>query len=187
MLEAVDLRRVRRGAARRRRRRVAGVRGVWSGYVGLRHVQGGERRAEARSWPTRRSQLQEQRALADRSRGLEQLLELRDQLDARDRRRPRSSAAARRPISGPSRSTRARATACEPTWPSSRRPASSAASSCRALRAAKVQLLIDRNAAAGALVERSRAQGVVVGAGDDRLRLDYVSEVVRRRRRRRRW
>ena len=29
--------------------------------------------------------------------------------------------------------------------------------------AAKVQMLIDRNAAAGALVERSRAQGVVVG------------------------
>jgi rod shape-determining protein MreC len=39
-----------------------------------------------------------------------------------------------------------------------------------------VQLLIDRNAAAGALIERSRAQGVVVGAGDDRLRLEYVSE-----------
>ena len=44
-------------------------------------------------------------------------------------------------------------------------------------RAAKVQLLIDRNAAAGALVERSRAQGVVVGSGDDRLRMEYVSEV----------
>jgi rod shape-determining protein MreC len=46
-----------------------------------------------------------------------------------------------------------------------------------ATRAAKVQLLIDRNAAAGALVERSRAQGVVTGGGDDRLRMDYVSEV----------
>src|SRR5262249_41019229 len=44
-------------------------------------------------------------------------------------------------------------------------------------RAAKVQLLIDRNAAAAALVERSRAQGVVVGTGDARLRLEYVSEV----------
>jgi hypothetical protein len=30
-----------------------------------------------------------------------------------------------------------------------------------------VQLLVDRNAAAGAIVERSRAQGVVVGGGDD--------------------
>jgi rod shape-determining protein MreC len=41
-------------------------------------------------------------------------------------------------------------------------------------RAAKVQLLIDRNAAAGALVERSRAQGVVEGTGGD-LRLNYLS------------
>jgi rod shape-determining protein MreC len=40
--------------------------------------------------------------------------------------------------------------------------------------AAKVQLLIDRNAAAGALVQRSRAQGVVVGTGDDILRMEYV-------------
>jgi rod shape-determining protein MreC len=44
-------------------------------------------------------------------------------------------------------------------------------------RSAKVQLLIDRNAAAGAIIERTRAQGVVVGGGDDRLRLDYMSEV----------
>jgi len=44
-------------------------------------------------------------------------------------------------------------------------------------RSSKVQLLIDRNAAAGAIIERTRAQGVVVGSGDDRLRLDYVSEV----------
>lgn len=42
-------------------------------------------------------------------------------------------------------------------------------------RAAKVQLLIDRNAAAGAMVERSRAQGIVVGGGDDGLLMDYVS------------
>jgi rod shape-determining protein MreC len=42
-------------------------------------------------------------------------------------------------------------------------------------RASKIQLLIDRNAAAGAMVERSRAQGVVVGTGEDRLRLEYVS------------
>jgi rod shape-determining protein MreC len=42
-------------------------------------------------------------------------------------------------------------------------------------RAAKVQLLIDRNAAAGALTERTRAQGVVVGTGGDRLRMDYVA------------
>jgi rod shape-determining protein MreC len=41
-------------------------------------------------------------------------------------------------------------------------------------RASKVQLLIDRDAAAGAIVERSRAQGVVVGTGTNRFRLDHV-------------
>jgi rod shape-determining protein MreC len=43
-------------------------------------------------------------------------------------------------------------------------------------RSAKVQLLVDRNAAAGVIVERTRAQGVVVGTGDDRLQMQYVSE-----------
>ena len=43
------------------------------------------------------------------------------------------------------------------------------------LRAAKVQLLIDRNAAVAGLVERSRAQGVVVGTGENRLEMEYVA------------
>jgi rod shape-determining protein MreC len=42
-------------------------------------------------------------------------------------------------------------------------------------RASKVQLIIDRNAAAAGLVERSRVQGVVVGTGGDRMRLEYVA------------
>jgi rod shape-determining protein MreC len=42
-------------------------------------------------------------------------------------------------------------------------------------RAAKIQLLIDRNAAAGALIERSRAQGLVVGTGTEQLQMEYVS------------
>ena len=41
-------------------------------------------------------------------------------------------------------------------------------------RAAKVQLIIDRNAAVAGLVERSRAQGVVVGTGTDQMRFEYV-------------
>jgi len=44
------------------------------------------------------------------------------------------------------------------------------------LRSSKVQLLVDRNAAVGALIERSRAQGVAMGSGDQRLKLEYVSE-----------
>lgn len=43
-------------------------------------------------------------------------------------------------------------------------------------RASQVQLLIDRNAAAGAFVERTRAPGLVSGDMDDRLlRMEYVS------------
>jgi rod shape-determining protein MreC len=46
------------------------------------------------------------------------------------------------------------------------------------LYAAKVQLLIDRSAGAGALVERSNAGGVVVGQeGDPPLRMDFVSNL----------
>ncbi len=41
--------------------------------------------------------------------------------------------------------------------------------------ASKVQLLIDRNAAAGALVERTRAQGIVVGKGEVIIRMDFVA------------
>ena len=40
--------------------------------------------------------------------------------------------------------------------------------------ASKIQLLIDRNAAAGVMDERSRAQGVVVGTGLALLKMDYV-------------
>lgn len=41
-------------------------------------------------------------------------------------------------------------------------------------RAAKVQLLTDRDAAAGAIVLRSRAQGLVEGTGEDWLKMTYV-------------
>jgi len=47
-----------------------------------------------------------------------------------------------------------------------------------AAHAASVQLLIDRNAAAGAIVERSRAGGMVIGAeGDLPMRMDLVSNL----------
>jgi rod shape-determining protein MreC len=41
--------------------------------------------------------------------------------------------------------------------------------------AARVQLLVDRNAAAAALIERSRTGGVVVGDDGGMLRMDFVS------------
>ena len=45
-------------------------------------------------------------------------------------------------------------------------------------RAAKVQLLIDQNAAAGAVIERTRSAGIVSGLGNNsELRMDYVSNL----------
>jgi len=42
-------------------------------------------------------------------------------------------------------------------------------------RTSVAQLLIDRNAAAAALVDRSRTQGIVLGNGDGTLRMEYLS------------
>jgi rod shape-determining protein MreC len=40
---------------------------------------------------------------------------------------------------------------------------------------AKVQLLVDRNAAIAGLIERSRAQGIVLGTGEELLRMEYLA------------
>src|ERR1700752_2629671 len=57
---------------------VSGVRRVWTGYAGLRQVKR-DNDALKQELAETRIELQRQRALADRTRGLEQLLELRDQ------------------------------------------------------------------------------------------------------------
>src|SRR4029434_8018143 len=53
------------------------VRNTWNGYVALGHVQE-ENQELRRELAEAKVTLQQQRALADRSRGLEQLLEFRD-------------------------------------------------------------------------------------------------------------
>jgi len=56
---------------------VSSVRHVWSGYVGLRHLRQ-ENDALKRDLAAAQIAAQEQQALASRARGLEKLLELRD-------------------------------------------------------------------------------------------------------------
>ena len=154
---------------------VNGARSVWSGYVALRHVRS-ENDTLRRQLADAQVQVQEQRALADRSRSFERLLDLRDRTSL-------STTAAEIIASGATvdfrtvtidkgllQGLKADMAVIAPAGVVGRLVVASP-------RASKVQLLIDRNAAAGALIERSRAQGVVVGAGDDRLRMDYVSEV----------
>ena len=154
---------------------ITGVRRLWNGYVGLRHLKQ-ENDALKAQLAEAQIAAQEQRALADRARGLEQLLEMRDrsnlQLTAAE-------------IIGASSTPDFRTLTIDRGTRDGLRPDMAIIAPAGVVgrivvpsaRAAKVQLLIDRNAAAGALIERSRAQGVVVGTGEDLLRMDYVSEV----------
>jgi rod shape-determining protein MreC len=119
--------------------------------------------------------LQEQRALADRAQSLEKLLELRDRVNLQ-------TTAAQ--IIGAAATPDFRTVTIDKGTRDGLRPDMAIISPAGVVgrivvpsaRSAKVQLLIDRNAAAGALIERSRAQGVAVGGGEDRLRLEFVSE-----------
>jgi len=152
---------------------VGGVRGVWTGYFDLRGIRGENERL-ARELGQTRIALQQERALAQRSRNLERLLDIRSRL-AVDTTAADVIAAAASPEfrtitigKGTQAGLRPDMAVIAPAGVVGRIIVPSA-------RAAKVQLLIDLNAAAGALIERTRAQGVVVGTGADRLRLDYVS------------
>ncbi len=153
---------------------VSSVRRVWSNYVGLRHVRS-ENDDLKRRLADAEIAFQRQQALADRARGLERLLELKDRSSLR------MTAAA---IIGASVTPDFQTLTIDKGTRDGLRPDMAIVAPegvvgrivVPSARAAKVQLLIDRNAAAGALIERSRAQGVVVGAGDERLRMDFVSE-----------
>ena len=153
---------------------VSGVRRAWSRYVWLRGV-------EAENADLRRQldgvevQYQERRALADRARNLEELLGLRD--------RSNLQTVAAEVIAASASPDFRTLTIDKGNGEGLKRDMAVIAAAgvvgrivVPSLGAAKVQLLIDRNAAAGALIERSRAQGVAIGGGDERMRLDYVSE-----------
>lgn len=152
-----------------------GVRRVWNGYIGLRNAKR-ENDELKRQLSDAQIALQQQRALAGRARGLEQLLELRDRSNLRTTAAEIIGSAASpdfRTVTvdkGRTAGVKTDMAVIAPAGVVGRVVVPSA-------RSAKVQLLIDRNAAAGAIIERSRAQGVVVGSGDGRLLLEYMSEV----------
>jgi rod shape-determining protein MreC len=157
---------------------VSGWRNAWGGYIGLRHAHV-ENQELKRQLAEAQIAMQAQQALADRARGLEQLLELRDRVNVQ------TTAAAIIGATPPSPTPDFRTVTIDKGTGEGFRPDMAVVAPLGvvgrivvpSVRSAKVQLLIDRNAAAGALIERSRAQGVVVGTGDERLRMEYVSEV----------
>src|SRR5262249_11506324 len=153
-----------------------GVRQVWSGYIGLRQVKA-ENDALKRQLAEAQILLQQQRALADRARGFQELLELRD--------RSNLQTVAAEIIGAASASDFLTVTINKGSHAGLKTDMAVIAPGgvvgriiVTSPRSSKVQLLVDRNAAAGAIIERSRAQGIVMGAGDGRLRLEYMSEAL---------
>ncbi len=153
---------------------VGGVRRTWSGYVALRNVRA-ENEALRHQLNELEVRMQQQRALADRSTQLEKLLDLRDRSQLRMVAASVIAAGATPDFrtmtidKGTRDGLRPDMAVIAPAGIVGRIVIPSA-------RAAKVQLLIDRNAAVGALIERSRAQGVALGGGEERLRMEYVSD-----------
>jgi rod shape-determining protein MreC len=145
----------------------------WTGYVAVQQVRRENERLRQEVGQLQ-IKLQEERALASQSRNLQQLLDLRQQTSL--------ETAAANVIAGgasPDFRTLTIDKGSNEGVKTDQAVISPVGVVGRVIipsgRASKVQLLIDRNAAAGAIVERSRAQGVVLGTGTDRLRMDYVS------------
>jgi rod shape-determining protein MreC len=149
------------------------VSGAWTRYVALTgtDAENARLRAEVAALEIR---LQEQRALALRGERLELLLELKQAVPYRT--------LAADVIAGDASAWFRMVTINRGTADGLRRDLAVIAPGGVAgrilgdprARAARVQLLIDRSAGAGALIERSRAGGVVIGDGSG-LHMEYVS------------
>ena len=151
---------------------IGSVRDGWSNYFALQEIR--RENAELRDEVSKlRVGLQQEQALSQQTRTLQQLLDLRSSI--------KLSTTAAAVIAGGA-SPEFRTITIDKGTGDGIAPDMAVISPAGVVgrivlptpRAAKVQLLIDRDAAAGAIVERSRAQGVLVGTGTERLRLDHV-------------
>jgi rod shape-determining protein MreC len=149
------------------------VSSLWGGYVDLRGIRN-ENAQLKRDLAATKLLLQQERALARRTDALSRLLELKT--------RTRLETMAAEVIAGPATPDFRTITIGKGTAAGIRPDMGVLAPNgvvgrviVPSASASKVQLLIDRNAAAGALVERSRSQGVVLGEGDSTMRLDFIS------------
>jgi rod shape-determining protein MreC len=154
------------------------VRSGWDGYFGLRGTYQENERLKQQVAELELG-LQQQQALARRGAELEQLLELRSQTSLRTMA---ATVIALDTTGGFQSVTIDRGSRDELRQNmaviSSRGIVGRIVDQPPSLYAAKVQLIIDRSAGVGAIVERSNAGGVVVGQeGDPPLRMDFVSNL----------
>jgi rod shape-determining protein MreC len=152
-----------------------GVGRLWGGYVALRsvHRENADLRGRVADLEVR---LQQQRAMVERSTRLQQLLDLRDRLGF--------STTAANVIAGSATPDFRAVTIDKGTWHGVKDDMAAIAAAgvvgrviMPGPRVSKVQLLVDRNAAAAGLIERSRAQGIVMGSGEDLLRMEYLASL----------
>ena len=150
---------------------VDSVRSLWTGYVALRDVQA-ENEALKRELQTLQVRLQEERAQAERAENFRQLLELRERAGV--------ETVASEIIAGPADLEFREMTIDKGRLDGVERDMAVISPAgvvgrvhLTSPRAARVQMLIDRSASAGAMIERTRAQGLIVGEGST-LRMDYV-------------
>jgi rod shape-determining protein MreC len=152
---------------------VGGAVRVWNGYVALRGLRV-ENEALRRELDTLQVQQQQQQAAVQRSEELRRLLELRDASDLQTRAAE---------VIGGSAVPDARFLTIDRGAADGIRVDMAVISPAGVVgrvvsagrKAAKVQLLVDRNAAAGARTGTSGAQGIVLGMGEDTLRMEFVS------------
>ncbi|HEV3486469.1 MAG TPA: rod shape-determining protein MreC [Vicinamibacterales bacterium] len=156
---------------------ISGVRGAWDNYIALRGVRA-ENEALRKQLADAEVRLQEQRALAARAVRLQELLDLRSGMSV-----PTLAAEVIAGSANPGMMTvtidRGSTDGVQPDMAvlASKGIVGRVVAPVAA-HAARVQLLVDRNAAAGAVTERTRAGGMIVGMdGDPPLRMELVANL----------
>jgi rod shape-determining protein MreC len=156
---------------------VSGVQEGWQNYFALQEI-----RRTNQSLLEENSQLQirlqQERAVAAQSRTLQELLDLKNQVELSTT----AGTVVRSTVIGGGAAPEFRTVTIDKGTQDGLQPEMAVLAPAGVVgrvilpsaRASKIQLLIDVNAAAGVIVERSRAQGIVIGNGRDRLRMDYV-------------
>lgn len=153
---------------------IGGTKDLWTGYVSLRGVRS-ENDELRRQMADLHVRLQQERALARQAERLQQLLDLKSRSGLETTAAEIVAGSATPDFrnvtinKGRTDGLRTDMAVMAPVGIVGRVVSPTTAT------AARVQLILDRNAAAAGLIERSRAQVIVVGTGDSELRLEHLA------------